>query len=81
MMRQVKNLFYVIGLVLLLGVMVFLSTAVLMAVLMAGGKGLGIAINEDLLYSMSGSLGIGVTGILVAIHVKKKNYAKTYQSL
>ena len=79
MMKQVKNLFYVIGLVLLLGVMVFLSTAVLMAVLMAGGKGLGIAINEDLLYSMSGSLGIGVTGILVAIHVKKKNYAKYTQ--
>lgn len=75
-MKQVKKLFYVIGLVLLLGVIVLLSTAVFMAMLMASGSGLGIAINEDLLYSMSGCLGMGVAGILVAIYVKKKNYNK-----
>lgn len=78
-MKQVKNVLYVIGLVLLLGVIVLSSTAVFMAMLMASGKGLGIAINEDLLYSMSGCLGIGVAGILVAIYVKKKHYDKYTQ--
>lgn len=78
-MKQVKNALYVMGLVLLLGVIVLLSTAVLMAVLIKGGKGLGIAIDEDLLYSMSGSLGIGVTGILVAIYVKKKSLTQYAQ--
>ncbi|MBR4084188.1 MAG: CPBP family intramembrane metalloprotease [Lachnospiraceae bacterium] len=74
-MKQVKSFGYAIGLVLLLGVIVILSTAALMVAMLASGKGLGIVINEDLLYSMSGSLGIGVAGSLVAIYVKKKNYA------
>lgn len=79
-MKQVKNLFYVIGLVLGLGVIVLVSGMVLAGVGLAIVKGLGIAINEDMVYHMSGNLGIGVAGILVAIYVKKKNYANAMQA-
>ena len=74
MMKQVKIFFYVIGLVLVLGVMVLVSGMVLAGVGLAIVKGFGIAINEDMVYHMSGNLGIGVTGILIAIFVKLKSF-------
>lgn len=79
-MKQVKKLFYVIGLALVLGVMVLVSGMVLAGVGLAIVKGFGIAINEDMVYHMSGNLGIGVTGILIAIFVKKKNYVQDMQA-
>lgn len=71
-MKQVKKMLYLLGVLIGIVLLVFIGTGVAQAVI----SKLPIAISEDLLYHVSGGVGIAIAGILCAIFVKKRNYVQ-----
>ncbi len=73
-MKQIKNILYIIKVIAVLAALLFVSTAIVQLGMMAVTRGLGIALKEELLYDISGSLGTAITGAVTAAYVKKKKY-------
>ena len=71
-MKTVKKIFYVIGVLLGLAFLVLLSTGLIQVGMGVVGGVMNITISEDTLYSISGTLGIAIVGILFAAYVGKK---------
>lgn len=71
-MKTVKNIGYVILILLGLAALVLLCTALMQIAMGVFGEIMNIAISEDTLYSVSGTLGIALVGILLAAYVRKK---------
>lgn len=74
-MKYMKNGLYIIAVLAVMGLVLGISTGIVMLGMEAIETGIGIALEEDLLYSISGSLGIAITGAVFAVYVKKKNYS------
>lgn len=73
-MKQIKNILYIMGVIAVLAALLFISTAIVQLGIIAAAGGMGIALKEDLLYDVSGTLGTVITGAIAAAYVKKKGY-------
>lgn len=73
-MKHIKNFLYAVAVFAAAGIVLFAATAVAQLVMEAFAKGVGISLEDDWLFSISGGLGTAVTGALFAAYVKKKNY-------
>jgi len=73
-MKRMKNIVYVIGVILALGGLILLSTAILQIGMEIIAHSMGIVIPETVLYHVSGGMGTAVTGVLFAVYVKGKKY-------
>lgn len=71
-MKTVKKIFYSIGVLLALAVMILVCTAVMQLGMGALGKSMNITISEDTLYSISGTSGVALAGIFMAGYVRRK---------
>ena len=80
-MRTVKKIFYVIGVLLVLAVMVLLCTALMQIGMGVLGESMQIAISEDTLYSLSGTLGIALTSIFFAGYAVRKRKLDSNESV
>lgn len=73
--KQIKKVLYLLGLLIGLLVAVLLFTGIVQIGMMVVAEKNGFAIAEDLLYHISGSVGIGITALIFAFYVKRKKYA------
>ncbi len=75
-MKQLKKILYLLVGVLVIGVLVFGCTAVVQFGMLAVSESMGITIQEDTLYHVSGNGGIAITAVVCAIFVSKKKYTQ-----
>lgn len=61
-MKQIKNIWYIIKFIAVLAALLFISTAIVQLGMIAAARGMGIALKEELLYDISGSLDTAITG-------------------
>jgi membrane protease YdiL (CAAX protease family) len=71
-MKTVKKIFYSTGVLLVVTVMIFACTAVIQLGMGILGESMHIAISDDMLYSISGNLGVTLAGICIAGYAEKK---------
>lgn len=73
-MKTVKKICYSIGVLLLLMVMIFMCTAVIQLAMVSFIDCMDIKISDDTLYSVSGTVGIALAGIIISGYIRKKQY-------
>lgn len=73
-MKHIKNILYIIGVLLSIGMVLIISTAIVQLGTEAITKSLKISLKDDFLFTISGGLGTAITGTICAAYVKKKNY-------
>lgn len=73
-MKHIKNFGYIFAVITVVGIVLFVLTAIVQLGTEAMANGIGISLKDDWLFSISGGLGTAITGALCAIYVKKKNY-------
>lgn len=73
-MKYIKNFLYIFAVAVVMGIVLCISTAIVQLGTEAIVNAVGLSLKDDWLFSISGSLGIAITGTLCAIYVKKKNY-------
>ena len=73
-MKHIKNILYIIGVLLSTGTVLIISTAIVQLGTEAITESLGISLKDDYLFTISGGLGTAITGTICAAYVKKKNY-------
>ena len=73
-MKRFKDILYLIGVLFSIGMVLFLSTAIVQLGTEALVKSMGLSLKDDFLFTISGGFGTVITGILCAFYVKKKNY-------
>lgn len=71
-MKQVKQIFYLAAVIIGVAVLTLLGTAVIQFGMAAAFAAIGITIDEDMLYSISGSIGIGVAAFMLWEIIRKK---------
>ena len=79
-MKQVKKFLYLLGMAAAIIVVVFACTAIVQFGMMAVSENMGVAMAEDMIYHVSGSLGVAAAGLLCAVYAKKKNYTKCVET-
>ena len=73
-MKYIKNFLYIFAVVVVVGIVLCISTAIVQLGTEAIVNAVGFSLKEDWLFSISGGLGTAITGTLCAAYVKKKNY-------
>ena len=71
-MKIIKKLFYLLSILLGITGLVFIGVAVMQFSIMAVSNGMSFFISEDMLYTASGTLGIGIACIIIAFLYKKR---------
>lgn len=71
-MKMVKKIFYSIGVLLVVAVMIFACTAVIQLGMGILGENMNIIFSDDMLYSISGNIGIVLAGICILGYAEKK---------
>lgn len=79
-MKRIKDILYLIGVLFSIGMVLFLSTAIVQLGTEALVKSLGLSLKDDFLFTISGGFGTAITGILCAFYVKKKNYTSCLEA-
>ena len=69
-----KKVLYLVGVLLLFGLLLLLSTGIAQLVIAVIGKQMNLEITDEELFSISGSFGIIITSTLYAIHAKGKKH-------
>ena len=73
-MKYIKNFLYIFTVVVVVGSVLCISTAIVQLGTEAIVNAIGFSLKEDWLFSISGGLGTAITGTLCAVYLKKKNY-------
>lgn len=79
-MKRIKNILYLIGVLFSIGMILFLATAIVQLGTEAAAASLGISLKDDFLFTVSGGVGTAITGTLCAFYVKKKNYTSCLEA-
>ena len=75
-MKQVKKGLYLMGVLVVIGLMVLVGTAIVQVGMGVIAQSMGITVAEATLVEVSGSCGIALTAIICGLYVKKKQYTQ-----
>lgn len=75
-MKLIKHVLYILGVLLSIGIVLIASVLVTQLGIEGIAKIIGTSIKENLLFSISGSMGTVITGSILALYVKKKGYTE-----
>lgn len=73
-MKRFKCILYLFVVVFLTVILIFMGTGIVQFTMTAISKGMKISISEDMLYEVSGSAGICMASLILAVYVKRRKY-------
>ncbi len=75
-MKQVKKFLYLVGILVVFGLMILVGTAIIQLGMAVVAQYIGVVVPEAVLYQVSGSCGVAMVASVCALYVKKKQYTQ-----